>query len=81
MRFSAADDSTEQPVPTHNREAGQRRCVDHYFREYHYETSELPESTMLRYLLAWPQVGLDATIVELDLPDPRVLRDNILTLT
>lgn len=78
FRFSAADDSTEQPFPRRSTAARSKPGV--FRREFLYTTSELPRSTLVRYLVAWPQVGLSATTVELTLPDPDDLRRHIIPM-
>lgn len=80
MRFSAADDTTEQPVPRSDGEGFADRAGELYCRELLYRTSDLPSTTVLRYLVSWPQIGLAETAVALTIPDSGTLRRNIISL-
>lgn len=78
LRLSAADDSTEQPTPRRNTAARSRSGF--YRREYLFVTSELPTSSQLRYLIAWPSVGIRPFTVEVAIPEPEDIRRRIITL-
>lgn len=79
MQLRALEDSRLQPVLYRSTE-GFHQKPNSYRREYLYEISDLPHTTELPLVAAWPEIGLDPVTTYLEIPTAEVLQAAIISL-
>lgn len=79
MQLRALEDSRLQPVLYRNTEGFHQR-PDSYRREFLYEISDLPHTTELPLITAWPALGLGPVTAHLEIPTAEALRAAVVPL-